>query len=188
MDFMSFSYSARETLSRISSAILRSGKAGTPGAGKPRQVSDTDPGLSCGGRSAAHASTATSTGSAWNTLLHNNLRCMYWGSFSQNMAERFVKRAFNKSRDEFWTPFPLPSVAVNDPLYDNASDNCWGGQPQGLTWQRAIRALENYGYHPLVARLGYKLFEALQADCVFPQQFDPWTGRRQGERGRIRPH
>jgi hypothetical protein len=113
------------------------------------------------------------------TLLHNNLRCMYFGSFAQDMADRFVQKHLLNPK-EFWTPFPLPSVAADDPLYDNASDNNWSGQPQGLTWQRAIRALENYGYQPLVTALGHKLFEALREDCVFPQQFDPRTGKPQG--------
>ena len=177
MDFMSFSYTARDTLCKISS-ILHNGQQET-WRRQAKQVSDKirsylwlEERGACFDRD--------KHGKRMDTLLHNNLRCMYFGSFSQDMADRFVKEHLLNPA-EFWTPFPLPSVAINDPLYDNASNNSWSGQPQGLTWQRAIRALENYGYEPLVTKLGYRLFAALQEDCVFPQQFDPQTGKRQGD-------
>ena len=177
MDFMSYSFSARETLARIS-AILENGRE-EHWDQRAKQVSDTiraylwwEERGACFDRD--------KNGTRMETLLHNNLRCMYWGSFSREMADRFV-RVHLLDPEEFWTPFPLPSVAVNDPLYDNASDNSWSGQPQGLTWQRAIRALENYGYQPWVTRLGYILLKALETDCIFPQQFDPYTGKRQGD-------
>jgi len=176
MDFMSFSYSARETLSKIS-GILGNGNEARWKA-QAKQVSDkirsylwSDERGACFDRD--------KHGKRMNTLLHNNLRCMYWGSFSQKMADRFVNEHL-LNPEEFWTPFPLPSVATNDPLYDNASVNSWSGQPQGLTYQRAIRALENYGYYSVVTQLGHKLFAALEEECVFPQQFDPYTGKRQG--------
>ncbi len=176
MDFMSFSYSARETLSRISE-ITGNGETEF-WARRAKQVSEKirsylwyEERGACFDRD-KHAK-------RMHTLIHNNLRCMYFGSFSQDMADRFVREHL-LNPEEFWTPFPLPSVAVNDPLYDNAPDNSWSGQPQGLTWQRIIRALENYGYQPLVTKLGQILFEALLEDCVFPQQFDPFTGKRQG--------
>ncbi|MBQ9252803.1 MAG: hypothetical protein IJ188_09235 [Clostridia bacterium] len=109
-------------------------------------------------------------------LTHNPLRCMYWKSISPEMARRFVmEHLLNPS--EFWTPFPLPSVAANDPAFRNAPENNWSGQPEGLTWQRVIFALENYGYHTLVSRLGEKLFHNLIAHgLVFAQQMDPFTG------------
>ncbi len=110
-------------------------------------------------------------------LCHNTLRCMYWGSVSRDMADRFVREhLLNPS--EFWTPFPLPSVAADDPAFRNAPENNWSGQPEGLTYQRAILALENYGYHRIVSRLGEKLITAVfQSGCRFTQQFDPFTGR-----------
>ncbi|HPF88523.1 MAG TPA: trehalase family glycosidase [Candidatus Limiplasma sp.] len=176
MDFMSYSYSARDTLAKIS-AILQTDKKdywkqqAKLVADKMRSYLWDDQRGACFDRD--------KHGKRMPALLHNNLRCMYWGSFSQEMADRFVREHL-LNPEEFWTPFPLPSVAINDPLYDGASDNSWSGQPQGLTWQRAIRALENYGYQPLVTKLGHILFEVLQTDCIFPQQFDPYTGRRQG--------
>ncbi len=115
-------------------------------------------------------------GNSISILCHNTLRCMYWGSVSREMAARFVKdHLLNPA--EFWTPFPLPSVAANDPAFRNAPENNWSGQPEGLTYQRAILALENYGYHSLVTELGDRLMRAIAAHGFrFTQQFDPFTG------------
>jgi hypothetical protein len=93
------------------------------------------------------------------------------------MADRFVREHLLNPA-EFWTPFPLPSVAVNDPLFRNAPENNWSGQPEGLTYQRAILALERYGYHSLVTLLGRKLIDAVDRSGLrFTQQFDPFTGK-----------
>ena len=176
MDFMSYSYSAREVLSKISS-LLKNGKA-EYWQQSAKQVAEKIRSYLWDERRSA-CFDRDKYGRRMDTLLHNNLRCMYWKSFSQDMADRFVREHLLNPQ-EFWTPFPLPSIAVNDPLYDSSPDNNWSGQPQGLTYQRAIRALENYGYHSVVSRLGQILFDALSDDCIFPQQFDPYTGRRQG--------
>jgi hypothetical protein len=109
-------------------------------------------------------------------LIHNNLRVMYHGLFTQQMADEFVKYHLLNPK-EFWTPLPLPSIAVNEPLFRNHSNNDWSGQPEGLTYQRAIQALENYGYYSLVTQLGEKLIDAIErGGNRFTQQFDPFTG------------
>ena len=66
-------------------------------------------------------------------------------------------------------------MAVCDPMFRNVTTNNWSGQAEALTYQRAIRALENYGYDWLVPILGRKLFEAIGPECVFVQQYDPFT-------------
>ena len=71
---------------------------------------------------------------------------------------------------------PLPSVAVNDPLFRNVTTNNWSGQAEALTYQRAIRALENYGYYTLIPQLGRRLMQAIGPECRFVQQYDPFTG------------
>ncbi len=109
-----------------------------------------------------------------NILTHNNLRMMYWHSMDREKADRFVKRHLLNEK-EFWTMMPLPSVAVNDSMYRNYDVNNWSGQPQALTYQRAIEALEYYGYYDLITVLGWKLFMAIGDDCVFVQQYDPFT-------------
>jgi len=118
-----------------------------------------------------------------DVLLHNNLRCMYHGVFMQEMADAFVRHHL-LNPEEFWTPMPLVSVAANDPKFESVGWNNWSGQPQGLTFQRAVRALENYGYCAEVTQLGEKLLAAVGKDLIFTQQFDPRTGEPNPPRGR----
>ena len=108
-------------------------------------------------------------------LYHNTLRAMYFNSIDDDMAKRFVNEHLLNT-DEFYTKMPLPSVSVSDPLFRNITTNNWSGQCEALTYQRAIRALENYGYNELIPKLGSCLFDALKDECRFVQQFDPFTG------------
>ena len=118
------------------------------------------------------------------TLVHDNLRMMWQGVFTQAQADAFVgKHLMNTS--EFWTPAPLPSIAVSDHrymAYKNA--NTWAGRPMGLTYQRAIRALERYGHHAASSMVGSKLataildFDGCAANatrCHFVLEIDPFS-------------
>lgn len=109
-------------------------------------------------------------------LYHNTLRAMYWGSIDEDMACKFVREHLLNPQ-EFWTDMPLPSVAVCDPMFRNIQTNNWSGQVEALTYQRAIRALERYGFYDLIPVLGDRLFKAIGDNCVFVQQYDPFTGR-----------
>eukprot|EP00041_Stephanoeca_diplocostata_P000624 m.15751 g.15751 ORF g.15751 m.15751 type:complete len:725 (+) comp10816_c0_seq1:109-2283(+) len=112
-------------------------------------------------------------GKVVDVLVHNNLRAMWHGAFSQDMAETFVAQHLHNS-SEFWTPFPLPSIAANDPRYiPGIPRNSWSGPAEGLTYQRAIRALENYGFHTEITLLGDKLVNAISVNGTFPQQWNP---------------
>lgn len=172
MDVTSYSYACRDTLRQLS-RLTHDGREAF-WAKQAREVADRlrsqlwdDIHGTCFDRDKA--------GRTIPVLTHNSLRCMYWGSLSQDMADRFVTEHL-LNPDEFWTPLPLPSVAANDPAFRNIPENNWSGQCEGLTFQRAIRALENYGYFPLVTRLGRRLFEAIiRGGYVFTQQFDPFT-------------
>lgn len=173
MDVMSYSYSARDTLAEIS-AILRNGEAARwreKALAVRRKMREY---LWDDARGALFD--RDRNGNRLPTLTHNTLRAMYWGAVDDDMAARFVREHL-LNPDAFWTPMPLPSVAANDPLFRNNPNNDWSGQPEGLTYQRAIRALDNYGYLPIITLLGRKLFEAVSPDCVFTQQFDPFTMR-----------
>jgi len=173
MDIMSFSYSARETLSKIAK-ILGNGreeewreKADSVKAALRAHLWDEKRGA-CYDKD--------KFGNVIDILTHNNLRCMYWGSFSKDMADRFVNEHL-LDPEKFWTKTPLPSVAANDPAFRNAVENNWSGQAEGLTYQRAIRALENYGYETLVTKLGKSLFNTvIEGRYRFVQQYDPFTG------------
>ncbi len=172
IDIMSFSYSARDTLAEICRITDRENLA-MQWSMKASQVADkirsylwSEQWGACLDRDKHHQ--------VMPTLIHNTLRAMYWRSISQDMADRFVQEHL-LNPEEFWTPMPLPSVAVNDPLFRNVTTNNWSGQSEALTFQRAIRALENYGYDELIPKLGEKLFTAIGPDCIFVQQYDPFT-------------
>ena len=174
MDFMSYSYACRDTLAKIS-AELGNGKevywrerADSVARGLRRGLWD---------EAKAACYDRDKTGRTIPILTHNNLRCMYWGSFTPDMAAAFVEQHLTDPR-EFWTELPLPSVAANDPAFRNAPENNWSGQVEGLTYQRAIDALENYGYEKLVTKLGKRLLRAIwESGLSFTQQYDPFTGR-----------
>ena len=174
MDVTSWSFAARQTVARIArmqgdpSAEAWEQKAGTVAAALRKHLWDDARGA---------LFDRDQTGKTIEILCHNTLRCMYWGSISQGMADRFVKEhLLNPS--EFRTPFPLPSVAADDPAFRNAPENNWSGQPEGLTYQRAILALERYGYCSVVTELGRKLIDTVYANgCRFTQQYDPFTGK-----------
>ncbi|MDR2848462.1 MAG: hypothetical protein LBV39_05090, partial [Bacteroidales bacterium] len=172
MDMMSYSYDARAMLAKIS-LLIGNGKE-KEWSNKAKAVQDkiksylwNDERGACFDRNCRNE--------VMPTLVHNNLRCMYYGSFTQQMADRFVKEHL-MNPDEFFTPMPLTSIAVNDTTFRNVAENDWSGQPEGLTYQRTIRALENYGYFSEITTFGEKLINCVGKRNTFPQQFDPFTG------------
>ena len=50
------------------------------------------------------------------------------------------------NESEFWSTMPLPSIAINDYRFHHnpKAGNDWSGAVEGLTTQRAVRALESY--------------------------------------------
>ena len=78
---------------------------------------------------------------------------------------------------------PFQSMDINEPLFYNGRRNNRSGQPQGLTYQRAIDAMENYGHYAEVTLLGQTLLPVLiDNDARFTQQLDPLTGAPSGQR------
>jgi hypothetical protein len=172
MDMMGYSCDARFTLAKIA-ALLKNGKEGEweSKAGmvrdKIRSYLWDDLRGACFDRDSANK--------VIPALVHNNIRAMYFNAFTQDMANRFVGEHLLNPK-EFFTPFPLPSIAVNDPAFRNNSANDWSGQSEGLTYQRTVRALENYGYLSELTLFGEKLIDNVGKGNTFPQQFDPFTG------------
>ncbi|AHM63032.1 hypothetical protein D770_23935 [Flammeovirgaceae bacterium 311] len=170
MDFMSFSYANRDVLARISKELNNDKEAywqhkAIEVQRKLKEYLWDEEKLACYDRDASNKQ--------MDVLLHNSLRCMYFGSFDQQMADDFV-RVHLLNPDEFWTPVPLPSIAANDALFRNIAGNNWSGQPQGLTYQRSIRALENYGHYAELTLLGEKFLDLLTDSLKFTQQFHPF--------------
>ena len=171
LDVMSYSYSARDILGDIS-RIKNKGRWEKEWREKAKAVQNrikarlwNEERGACFDRDNKHRMLPT--------LTHQTLRGMYWKSVTREMARSFVIRHLLNER-EFWTNMPLPSVSAEDPLFRNIDTNNWSGQPEALTYQRAIRALENYGYDYLLPHLGRKLFSAIGEDGIFVQQYDPF--------------
>lgn len=173
MDVMSYSYTGRDVLSLISKE-LSNGKE-IYWRNKANDVREKIKDYLWDERRHACYDRDKSN-KTMNILLHNNLRCMYYGSFDQEMADDFIKYHLLNPK-EFWTPMPLPSIAVNDPFFRNNPNNSWSGQPEALTYQRSIRALENYGHYAELTMIGTKFLKAISDSLKFTQQFDPFTKR-----------
>jgi len=77
----------------------------------------------------------------------------------------------------FWTRFPLPSIAMDDPAFVRPIPaNSWGGAAQALTALRAGRWFDHYGRSAEFTTMMNQWCEAIQADMSFRQQIDPETG------------
>jgi hypothetical protein len=77
----------------------------------------------------------------------------------------------------FWAPYPLPSVALDDPLFVRPIPrNTWGGPSQALTALRAGRWFDHYGRSAEFTFLMDRWCEAIQSDMTFRQQMDPLNG------------
>ena len=77
----------------------------------------------------------------------------------------------------FWSPFPFPSIALNDPAFVRPIPrNSWGGAAQALTALRAPRWMEHYGKRSELHHLMRQWVDALAASHGFRQQMDPISG------------
>jgi hypothetical protein len=89
-----------------------------------------------------------------------------------------IYRRHIRNPKEFWTPYPFPSVAADDPLFNHdLPPNCWGGPSQVLTALRAPRWMEHYGKAADLAHFMGRWVQALTASDNFQQQVNPWTGK-----------
>ena len=127
-----------------------------------------------------------------------NVKCMYHGILSQEMADEFIERHL-MNPEEFFTPLPLPNIAANDLCFRlddvrtnmtpeiravvdankaaDAADNSWSGPVQGLCHQRAIDALLGYGHHAELTVIARRWIANLIREGIFTQQYDPYTGK-----------
>lgn len=88
----------------------------------------------------------------------------------------------------FWTPYPFPSIAADDPSFVRPIPrNSWGGASQALTALRTPRWMEHYGKHAEFAHLMTQWVTALALSGEFLQQMDPQTGLFSPDRGAYSP-
>ncbi len=79
--------------------------------------------------------------------------------------------------EAFWAPYPLPSVALDDPRFVRPIPrNSWGGASQALTALRAGRWFDHYDRSAEFSFVMDRWCEAIQRDMSFRQQIDPLTG------------
>jgi hypothetical protein len=90
--------------------------------------------------------------------------------------------------NSFWTPFPFPSIAVDDPKFIRpTSRNSWGGASQALTALRTPRWMEHYGKYSAWTHLARQWVAATLKSGQFLQQVDPWTGEASVDRAGYSP-
>ena len=94
-----------------------------------------------------------------------------------------IERAYRehiKNPAEFWTPYPFPSMAVNDPSCARHVDrNCWGYYTMGLITLRCTRWMDAYGWSGDFDHICEKWLEAWTRcfDRVpLGQEIDPMSG------------
>jgi hypothetical protein len=81
------------------------------------------------------------------------------------------------NRQAFWAPYPLTSIAQDDPTFVRPIPrNSWGGASQALTALRAPRWMPHYGKQAELNYLLHQWCEAMMRHTEFRQQLDPVTG------------
>jgi hypothetical protein len=77
----------------------------------------------------------------------------------------------------FWAPYPLPSIAMDDPAFVRPIPrNSWGGATQALTALRAPRWFAFYGKQAELNHMMQQWCSAIMRSGGFRQQMDPLTG------------
>jgi hypothetical protein len=77
----------------------------------------------------------------------------------------------------FWAPYPLTSIAMDDPTFVRPIPrNSWGGASQALTALRAPRWMPYYGKQAELNHMMQQWCEAINRHTEFRQQMDPLTG------------
>ena len=131
-----------------------------------------------------------------HALTQENIKCMYSGLMTREMADQFLKEHL-LNEEEFWTPYPFPAIAANDPYFhvnsecsncqdklaqldyicEDIDDNSWSGPLSGLIWQRSVGALLNYGYHKETVMAGKRILALLKRERRYVQNYHPFTGK-----------
>jgi len=77
----------------------------------------------------------------------------------------------------FWAPYPLSSIAQDDPAFVRPIPrNSWGGASQALTALRVPRWMSHYGKTAEQRQLMHAWCNAIARHAEFRQQVDPLTG------------
>ena len=116
----------------------------------------------------------------------DRLRLIRGDALTRVLSEHVVDRALFehiyrrqiRNPSAFWTPYPLPSIAADDPAFvGDLPVNSWGGASQALTALRAPRWFEHYGKFVDLAALMSQWVKAILHGEGFFQQISPFTGQ-----------
>ena len=101
-----------------------------------------------------------------------NLYPLWTGHLSRNINERLIAHLADPK--QFWTRYPIPSVAINDPAYNPAQ--MW----RGPTWINVnyifIEALLRNGYTTLARELTDRTIALVMGQDDIAEYYDPETG------------
>ena len=100
------------------------------------------------------------------------------GQDREKVAE--VVNRYLTNEDEFWTPYPVPSVAVSEPTFDPEGESTiWRGPVcMNLNWLLA-RGLRRHGFETIAMEIEAKSIDVISRD--FREFYSPISGR--GMRG-----
>ena len=114
-----------------------------------------------------------------STIFHLFLEGVLDREEDAELIDRIYKRHISNP-EEFATPYPYPSMAVNDPsCKEHADRNCWGYYSQGLIALRATLWMEKYGYEAEFDNLCKRWVEVWTDhfdNIKLAQEIDPLTG------------
>lgn len=114
-----------------------------------------------------------------STIFHLFIERVLDKDTDQAIIDRIYKEHI-KNPNEFWTPFPFPSMAINDPsVKDHVKFNSWGYYTQGLIVLRCSRWMDYYGYREDYDYVLGKWLDAWTSNyetIKFAQEIDPVSG------------
>lgn len=114
-----------------------------------------------------------------STIFHLFLEKVLDKDEDMEIIERIYKEHI-KNPEEFWTEYPFPSMAINDPSCQGHKEfNCWGYYTQGLIVLRCSRWMDYYGWSEDYEYILEKWLETWTEhyDTIkLAQEIDPITG------------
>lgn len=114
-----------------------------------------------------------------STIFHLFLEKVLDKEEDKDIIERIYKEHI-KNPEEFWTEYPFPSMAINDPSVEGHKDfNCWGYYTQGLIVLRCSRWMDYYGWSEEYEYILSKWLETWTEhfdEIKLAQEIDPITG------------
>lgn len=114
-----------------------------------------------------------------STVFHLFMEGVLDKNNDRELINELYERHINNP-EEFATPYPYPSMAINDPSVDGHADyNCWGYYSQGLIALRSTLWMEEYGFEKELDNLSKKWIEAWTRSydrIKLGQELDPLTG------------